>query len=101
MVETLNWHVRGNGLNFVVMNQNLHTVAECASEADAHLIAAAPKLFCALQTLIRRGYRIEVSDYESALDALKDASVRYICPYCGQDTGGGPCYPCIDKARIA
>jgi len=73
MVENTRWHVRSNGLNFIVMDQDCRVIAECKSEADARFIAAAPGLFQALKTILKRGYRIEVSDHETAVAAVEAA----------------------------
>jgi hypothetical protein len=38
MVENNKWHVRSNGLNFIIMDQNTNTIAECRNEEHANLI---------------------------------------------------------------
>jgi hypothetical protein len=47
------WVIRDNAPWFSVADDNRHTVAcRIASEANAHLIAAAPDLLAALETLL-------------------------------------------------
>ena len=81
MVGNNKWHVRSNGLNFIIMDQNTNTIAECRKEEHARLICGLVNgtvteqrsaLWSALNTIIKRGYHIEASDYETAVAALKE-----------------------------
>lgn len=40
MVGNNKWHVRSNGLNFIIMDQNTNVIAECGKEEHAELICS-------------------------------------------------------------
>lgn len=73
MVETTKWHVRSNGLNYVIMDQNSNIIAEVMDEKHAHLIATTPekdaKLSKAMADIIKEKVR---ADEAETLAAYKD-----------------------------
>lgn len=78
MVETAKWHVRSNGLNFVIMDQDCNVVAEVKDEKHAHLIASTPdkdrKWLKAMAETVQE--KVRADDATDWLDLMRDEFMR-------------------------
>lgn len=88
MVETTKWHVRSNGLNFIIMDQGSNVIAECRQEADAKRIVE------------MREQHYGSNEYLAAECLVCGWKDQFRRDYCHGDVAQGFCDQCNDEREF-